>query len=145
MKRYFLNTLIGIFLGYLIGFLYISSIDKTLFDNHISNQNHFDQSFSCLLFPFILIWILFFHSEIKKRNLKKIFDIQVLVFLVGCFFGGFIIYCIGNLIFSFTLILLISEEFFIENIGGFTSGTIAGMIITINIYQKTLKNEDKNK
>lgn len=145
MKQYFLNTLIGIFLGYLIGFLYISSIDKTLFDNHISNQNHFDQSFSGLLFPFILIWILFFHSEIKKRNLKNFFDIQVLVFLVSCFFGGYIIYCIGNLILSFTLILLISEEFFIKNIGGFTSGTIAGMIITINLYQKTLKNEDKNK
>ena len=135
MKQYFLNTLIGIFLGYLIGFLYISSIDKTLFDNHISNQNHFDQSFSGLLFPFILIWILFFHSEIKKRNLKKFFDIQVLFFLVGCFFGGYIIdkfgirFCKKNLLITFHPVTLEKDS---------SETHFKALLNVLNVYSSTL-------
>ena len=141
MKHYILNSSIGIFLGYIFGALYISLLDKHLFDNYISNLSEFNQTFHGAYLPVIITLILLAIFELKKNKLERLKEIEfndILLFII--YFGSILfgIYCmvgIGNIVFNFILILLIGEKNS-NYLGGFECGSMAGFFMISLMYTK---------
>ena len=130
MKEYLLNGILGIFLGYIFGFIYISFIDEILFNNFISNKNDFDQSFFGAIMPIFIFLILVFLYELKEG----IKDVMQVIMMIGSLIAAYFFSALVNLVFSFILILILGEYLFEKHIGGFISGSMSGFLIISYLY-----------